>query len=164
MGRGKNFRSVEIPDKMFFKIGEVANLVGLKHHVLRYWESEFSVLRPRQDQAGAQRKYTRTDIENILLIKHLVYELRFSIAGAKKRLAEMRGLKRPTEALADAVADVVSDALTGQTAFNQALRSALWSQAQKNLGSVVERPVEAQPRTTLPIVVEFEAFLNAIEV
>ncbi|MBI3543751.1 MAG: MerR family transcriptional regulator [Deltaproteobacteria bacterium] len=80
---------VSIPDRMFFRIGEVADIVGVKPYVLRYWESEFSLLSPNKSNSQ-QRMYSRTDVENALLIKHLLYDLRFSIEGAKKRIAEMR--------------------------------------------------------------------------
>lgn len=80
---------VHIPDRMFFRIGEVAAIVGVKPYVLRYWETEFSVLSPSKSNSQ-QRMYTRADVENALLIKHLLYDLRFSIEGAKKRITEMR--------------------------------------------------------------------------
>lgn len=82
-------RPVHIPDRMFFRIGEVADIVGVKPYVLRYWESEFPILSPNKSNSQ-QRMYTRTDVENALLIKHLLYDLRFSIEGAKKRISEMR--------------------------------------------------------------------------
>lgn len=80
---------VTIPDRMFFRIGEVSEIVGVKPYVLRYWESEFPLLSPNKSNSQ-QRMYSRTDVENALLIKHLLYDLRFSIEGAKKRIAEMR--------------------------------------------------------------------------
>ena len=80
---------VSIPDRMFFRIGEVADIVGVKPYVLRYWESEFPLLSPGKSNSQ-QRMYSRTDVENALLIKHLLYDLRFSIEGAKKRIAEMK--------------------------------------------------------------------------
>jgi DNA-binding transcriptional MerR regulator len=80
---------VHIPDRMFFRIGEVADIVGVKPYVLRYWESEFAILSPNKSNSQ-QRMYSRTDVENALLIKHLLYDLRFSIEGAKKRISEMR--------------------------------------------------------------------------
>jgi DNA-binding transcriptional MerR regulator len=82
---------------MFFRIGEVASIVGVKPYVLRYWETEFSLLSPNKSNSQ-QRMYTRTDVENALLIKHLLYDLRFSIEGAKKRIAEMRRQGELTEA------------------------------------------------------------------
>ena len=78
-----------IPDKMAFKIGEVADIAGLKTYVLRYWETEFEALNP-QKSAFNQRVYTRRDVETVLLIKKLLYEEKFSIAGAKKKIKELR--------------------------------------------------------------------------
>ncbi len=85
---------VAIPDKDEFKIGEVCEIVGVKPFVLRYWETEFSELAPAKG-AGGQRTYTRSDVEIILRIKKLLYEERFTVAGAKKRLAEELADKRP---------------------------------------------------------------------
>src|SRR6185369_14732923 len=80
-----------IPDKLFFKIGEVCELVGVEPHVLRYWESEFPMLTPQKNRAG-QRVYRRRDVEIIMRIKQLRDEEGFTIAGAKKKLAsELRG-------------------------------------------------------------------------
>ena len=76
-----------IPDKEEFKIGEVCEIAGVKPFVLRYWETEFPDLSPAKG-AGGQRTYTRADVELILHIKQLLYEERFTVAGAKKRLAE----------------------------------------------------------------------------
>jgi DNA-binding transcriptional MerR regulator len=77
--------AVAIPDKLFFRIGEVAELTSVPPHVLRYWESEFKLLRPRKTQAG-QRVYRKPDIELVLRIRHLLYEERLTLEGAKKRL------------------------------------------------------------------------------
>jgi len=80
-----------IPDKLFFKIGEVCDLVGVQAHVLRYWESEFPMLQPQKNRAG-QRTYRRKDVEMALRIKELLYEEGFTIAGAKRKLiSEGRG-------------------------------------------------------------------------
>ncbi len=76
----------EIPDKLYFKIGEVAQLAGVKPHVLRYWESEFPSIRPSKSKTR-QRLYRRSDIELILQLKDLLYGRGFTIAGAKKILA-----------------------------------------------------------------------------
>ena len=64
--------------------------MGVKPYVLRYWETEFNILNPGKNQRNEQRMYTRTDVENALLIKHLLHDLKFSIQGAKKRISEMR--------------------------------------------------------------------------
>lgn len=74
-----------IPDKEFFSIGEVTQIVQLPAYVLRYWESEFRLLRPARRTSG-QRKYIRKDIESIFQIKDLLYYRKFTIAGAKKFL------------------------------------------------------------------------------
>lgn len=78
-----------IPDKMGFKIGDVAELLGVKQYVLRYWESEFEVLRPRK-ASNNQRLYTRKDVENAFLIRKLLYRDRFSIEGARQVLKEFK--------------------------------------------------------------------------
>lgn len=75
-----------IPDKLYFKIGEVCDITGIQPHVLRYWETEFPQLAPEKNRSG-QRVYKRRDIEMVLRIKKLLYEEKFTIAGAKKRLA-----------------------------------------------------------------------------
>jgi DNA-binding transcriptional MerR regulator len=78
--------SIAIPEKLFFKIGEVCELAGVQAHVLRYWESEFPMLAPQKNRAG-QRVYRKRDVEIALRIKELLYEDQNTIAGAKKRLA-----------------------------------------------------------------------------
>ena len=77
--------SPEIPDKLYFKIGEVSELLGVEPYVLRYWESEFPVLSPKKSGAG-HRLYRRKDVELLLRIKHLLYEKRFTIEGARQSL------------------------------------------------------------------------------
>ena len=78
----------EIPDKQFFKIGEVSRILGVKAHVLRYWETEFSVLRPQKTRSR-QRLYRRKDVELLLQIQRLLHEEGYTIAGANKRLREL---------------------------------------------------------------------------
>ena len=76
-----------LPDKLYFKIGEVAKLIGVKPYVVRYWETEFSVLRP--GKTGARhRLYRRKDVETLLEIRHLLYAERYTIEGAKRRLRD----------------------------------------------------------------------------
>jgi DNA-binding transcriptional MerR regulator len=79
--------AVELPDKLYFKIGEVAKLVGVKPYVLRYWETEFSILRPGKTRSK-HRLYRRKDVETLLEIRRLLYTERFTIEGAKRRLRE----------------------------------------------------------------------------
>ncbi len=76
---------VTIPDKLYFKIGEVAALLDVKTHVLRYWETEFSALKPVKSRTN-QRLYRRKDVETALMIKDLLYHQGFTIAGAKHHL------------------------------------------------------------------------------
>ena len=85
-------RNQQIPDKLFFKIGEVAELTGTKPHVLRYWESEFRMLRPAKGDSG-QRIYRRKDVELVMSIRQLLYEENFTIAGAKKQLQKQRAAR-----------------------------------------------------------------------
>jgi DNA-binding transcriptional MerR regulator len=77
----------DIPDKLFFRIGEVSQLVGVEAYVLRYWESEFPGLSPRKSSSG-QRMFRRKDVELLLRIKHLLYGQKFTIEGARKALQE----------------------------------------------------------------------------
>ena len=90
-----------IPEKLFFKIGEVCELIKVQPHVLRYWETEFPMLAPQKNRAG-QRVYRRKDVEMVLRIRDLLYEEKFTIAGAKKKLAdEMRSSTRTRTASKD---------------------------------------------------------------
>ena len=90
-----------LPDKLFYRIGDVSEITGIKPHVLRYWESEFRGLHPRKTRAG-QRIYERRDVELILEIKSLLYEQRYTISGAKKFLTRKnkRVAQRPLAAKA----------------------------------------------------------------
>jgi DNA-binding transcriptional MerR regulator len=92
-----------IPNKLFFKIGEVCEITDTQPYVLRYWESEFPALAPAKNSSG-QRIYRRRDIETVLRIKQLLYEEGFTIAGAKKRLeTEMAGRGTTPQSQAAAV-------------------------------------------------------------
>lgn len=83
---GPGIRSAEeLPSKLYFRIGEVAKLTGLKQHVLRYWETEFPAVAPKK-MGSNHRMYRRKDVEAILEIKHLLYEKRFTIEGARKHI------------------------------------------------------------------------------
>jgi DNA-binding transcriptional MerR regulator len=77
--------SPEIPDKLYFKIGEVSEILGVEPYVLRYWETEFSQLSPKKSGTG-HRLYRRKDVELLVRIKHLLYEKRFTIEGARQSL------------------------------------------------------------------------------
>jgi DNA-binding transcriptional MerR regulator len=78
-----------IAKKAYYSIGEVCDLTGLKPHVLRYWETQFEVLHPTKNRAG-NRVFRPKEIELVLLVKHLLYEKKFTIDGARQRLLDMR--------------------------------------------------------------------------
>jgi DNA-binding transcriptional MerR regulator len=85
-----------IPDKLYFKIGEVKKITGVETHVLRYWESEFKIIRP-QRASSKQRLYRKVDVENILTIKKLLYEDGYTVPGARKLLTAKKGLTKKKE-------------------------------------------------------------------
>ncbi len=107
-----------IPDKMGFKIGEVAELLGIKQYVLRYWETEFEILKP-QKARNNQRLYTRRDVENAYLVRKLLHRDRFSIEGARSALRDLKsqvkkeknwmGLAHRVETINNRVDDIVAD-------------------------------------------------------
>lgn len=74
-----------IPDKLYFRIGEVARLAGVEPYVLRFWETQFPALRPNKGATG-QRLYRRREVEQVLRVKALLYEQGFTIAGARKKM------------------------------------------------------------------------------
>ena len=77
--------AVVIPEKQYFKIGEISDILELEPYVLRYWESEFNIIKPSRTRSK-QRLYHRKDLEILVEIKHLLYDERLTIAGAKRRL------------------------------------------------------------------------------
>jgi DNA-binding transcriptional MerR regulator len=110
-----------IARKVYYSIGEVCDLTGLKPHVLRYWESQFELLHPTKNRAG-NRVYRTKEIELVLLVKHLLYEEKYTIEGAKQRLLELR----KEGDLEDERQEVVSpDFLAGMKADLESLRDVL---------------------------------------
>ena len=100
-------RRTQLPDKLFFKIGEVAEIVGVKPHALRYWETEFPALRPKKTR-GAHRQYSRKDVELAMLIRQLLHDEGYTIPGARKRIRDLeKELQRKEKALAEAAALIV---------------------------------------------------------
>jgi len=91
-----------IPEKLFFKIGEVADVAGVRTSVLRFWETEFPFLKPMKSSSG-QRLYSKYEVELVLQVKHLLYDEKFTIEGVKKRITA-RGKLIKTEDLVDSVA------------------------------------------------------------
>ncbi len=80
----------QLPDKLFFRIGEVASVIGVEPHVLRYWENEFQI-KPQRSVSG-QRLYRKQDISRFLRIRHLLHQKGFTVAGARKLLKETPNL------------------------------------------------------------------------
>jgi DNA-binding transcriptional MerR regulator len=109
----------KVPNKLFFKIGEVCEITDTQPYVLRYWESEFPALAPAKNSSG-QRIYRRRDIDTVLRIKQLLYEEGFTIAGAKKRLeSELAGrVDTPIPPGAAEAAGITADE-NGRTALRQ---------------------------------------------
>jgi DNA-binding transcriptional MerR regulator len=98
-------RAESLPSKLYFRIGEVADLVGVEPHVLRYWEREFRTIRPTKSAKG-QRVYSRRDVENLMRVRELLYREGFTIAGAKKKLLHPEAVEMTTDAPpVDAVVD-----------------------------------------------------------
>lgn len=94
--------SVEIPNKLYFRIGDVSRLTGIKAYVLRFWENEFPSLNPKKSGTN-QRLYRRKDVEMVLEIKHLLYEKRYTIEGARTFLQQNKGkAPKPVEKKAPA--------------------------------------------------------------
>lgn len=112
-----------IPDKMAFKIGEAAELLGVKQYVLRYWETEFEALRPKKSKNN-QRVYTRRDVETAMLIKKLLYGDRFSIEGARSALRQLKTQVKDERSWQAAAQDqsVLKQALRGLIADIRSLK------------------------------------------
>lgn len=110
-------RDERLPVKLYFRIGEVAEIVGVEPHVLRYWETEFRTIRPQKSSKG-QRIYSRRDVEKLLDVKDLLYTQGFTIAGARKRLRDgtvsspVASQQPPPSPLRDALLAVRRDVAT----------------------------------------------------
>lgn len=109
----------ELPEKIFFKIGEVARIVGTEPYVLRYWEKEFGSIRPRKSRGG-QRIYRRSDVDLLLRIKALLHDEGFTIVGARKKLAEERRAQARTEPPGPRATGAPEDAATSAEPAPQA--------------------------------------------
>jgi len=88
--------SPDVPDRLYFRIGEVSTITGVPPYVLRYWESEFPALQPRKS-GGGQRLYRKRDVVMLLEIKKLLYQERYTVAGARRRLTEREDRARRAE-------------------------------------------------------------------
>ena len=101
----------QIPDKLFFKIGEVCKIVDIEPFVLRFWETEFPNLAPEKSKSG-QRVYKRKDIEMVLRIKELLYERGYTIAGARKQLSRPRAPREDRQKMLFQIRKELRDILT----------------------------------------------------
>lgn len=149
----------ELPDKLFFKIGDVAQIVGVHTHVLRYWENEFPALKPMKTR-GAHRVYKRRDVELAMLIKRLVHDEGFTIPGARKRLKELGRDRVKSEPDPEAVRDVgvkadllairrsLVDVLELLDALHQPARKSAHAEATATVTAAVSSsvPVQRVPR------------------
>lgn len=111
----------QVAKKVYYSIGEVCDLSGLKPHVLRYWETQFDVLNPTKNRAG-NRVYRSRDVEVVLLVKHLLYDEKYTIEGANQKLVEMR---RDGELRAEGQGVVAPEFLAGIKQELEALRDLL---------------------------------------
>ena len=130
-------RRTQLPDKLFFKIGEVADIVGVKPHALRYWETEFPALRPKKTR-GAHRQYSRRDVELAMLIRQLLHDEGYTIPGARKRIRDLGRHKRSSPPEPRAQREV------GLRAELLGLRQQL-SELLDELTEADSQPVHAQP-------------------
>ncbi len=121
-------QSVQIPDRLYFRIGDVCRLSGLKAHVLRYWEAEFPPLSPKKSGTN-QRLYKRKDVELVLEIKHLLYDEKFTLEGAREHLQKRKSLIRsaPKPAPAPVAQGLLFDPRADWLAQAGAVRSELKS-------------------------------------
>jgi DNA-binding transcriptional MerR regulator len=147
----------ELPPKLFFRIGEVAGLVGVEPHVLRYWEREFRSIRPTKSAKG-QRVYSRKDVENLIRVRELLYRDGFTIAGAKKKL------QRPSDE-PDAATEKETDGETTPGAVPVVKPAATGIAAVAPVMAVAPVTPPQAPRTRdklLALRAEVEAFLEEL--
>jgi len=115
-----------IPDKLYFRIGEASQVVGVKPYVLRYWEKEFTAIKPEKSKSK-QRLYRRADVVLFCQIKHLLHEERFTIEGCRKKIAEPKVKEAVDNSGPDCIAHLKSEIL--------AVRSMIQNHNQSNNGT-----------------------------
>ena len=146
-----NHAAVAIPEKLFFKIGEVCDLTGVQAHVLRYWESECPMLSPQKNRAG-QRTYRKRDVEIALRIKELLYDDQYTIAGAKKKLAaELRGASKLKVVTPEMSAQQTASAPPAPPAYQPSAAPLAEAHALVNEAQTLEasRPLTSDQRSSL---------------
>lgn len=127
----------ELPLKLYYRIGEVAEIVGVEPHVLRYWESEFRSIKPQKSRSG-QRVYSRRDVEKLVRVRELLYLQGFTIAGARRKLQQMGAEPDPAGAEQAAVVSEIRDSLLE-------LREQITVAMQKLAPAECESSDESQP-------------------
>ena len=132
MGRGTGPSTV----KLYYRIGEVAGIVGVEPHVLRYWETEFPTIRPQKSRSG-QRVYSRRDVDKLLRVKELLYAQRFTIAGARQRLRDGTFEPLPSVARSEGIAE--ADCLEPT---ESAVSDAFGKSDAIECGNALEHPIE----------------------
>ncbi len=123
---------VLIPDRIYFRIGDVATLLGVKPYVIRFWEGEFPFLAPDKASSG-QRVYRRTQIESLILVKHLLHVERYSIEGAKKKLTELRREGKMKETMTKLV---VGDVQIGSIVSKDVLPASMQASIQEKVAEL----------------------------
>ena len=138
----------ELPAKLYYRIGEVAGIVGVETHVLRYWESEFRSVRPQKSARG-QRIYSRRDVDTLLKVKELLYSHRFTIAGAKRKLRDggVEPLAEPSAEAAPSAPQVAAPDLTSVRALRDRL-SALRDRTSAILAEVDRWGAPGEPEAS----------------
>lgn len=157
--KGQGSGQYAIPNKLYFRIGEVSDLVGVKPYVLRYWESEFPDIKPSKSKSG-QRLYKRRDVELLLRIKELLYEERFTINGARKRLKDFGRVEakeaRPVAAVPQPVQEIEEDGPRQLEVFNEEKPKATTPQAAQQV------PIRDQTKTFKKIRKDLEDLLAMV--
>ena len=150
----------KIPNKLFFKIGEVCELTDIKPYVLRYWETEFPTLAPAKNSSG-QRIYRRRDIETVIRIKELLYGEGFTVAGARKKIEQEQAGRVDTpvsaQALEQAFEGAEPDTKIGPTPSAAAIRSAM-----AHPPTATSEPAVARDDKTRAILQEVKEELKAL--
>jgi len=141
-------RRTQLPDKLFFKIGEVADIVGVKPHALRYWETEFPALRPKKTR-GAHRQYSRKDVELAMLIRQLLHDEGYTIPGARKRIRDLGHHQRTSPPEPRAAREV---ALRAELLGLREQLTDLLSELSEAAGTSVESPqVQVTVHQVIPV-------------
>lgn len=154
---------VELPDKLYFKIGEVSRLLDVQAHVLRYWEQEFPMLRPHKSRGG-QRLYRRADVELLIRIKDLLRGRKFTIAGARKQLIRERlASRKETEPPETTDDDATPDAQEVARLRDELELTKQERQLSSRARATLSRRLEVQRQVLLEVRKELADLVEAIE-